>query len=196
MADLLSQTAYNEIPSGIRSSAGLVGYQSFRPSADRLEEYQEQFAQALAHSDSDPARAAGVMAEIRLEATDYVAADVQDYRRDVNFELINDLRQSGRMNDAAIEHHVLMEKVSGHWHAGRDALNEIRENNGYDGPSAPGAAPRSSPTPRRGDGRRSRCRGPAWMLAAVEAWPRWPPAISDTGTPCSGRCPVPRRFPG
>ena len=105
---LLSPMSYDEIPSGIRSSAGLVGHQTFRPSTDRLEECQEQFAQALAHSDADPARAAGVMAEIRLEATDYVAADVQDYRRDINFELINDLRQSGRMNDAAIEHHVLI----------------------------------------------------------------------------------------
>ena len=132
MAGLLSQTAYDDIPSGIRSTAGLVGYQSFRPSTDRLEEYQEQFAQALAHSDADPARAAGVMAEIRREASDYVAADVQDYRRDINFDTINAIRLSGRMNDAPIEHHVLMEKVSGHWHAGRDALNEIRENNGYD----------------------------------------------------------------
>ena len=132
MAGLLSQTAYNHVPSSIRTNAGLVGYQTFRPSTDRLEEYQAQFAQALATSDADPARAAGVMAEIRREASDYVAADVQDYRRDINFETINDLRQSGRMNDAPIEHHVLMEKVSGHWHAGRDALNEIRENNGYD----------------------------------------------------------------
>ena len=123
MAGLLSQTAYDDIPSSIGTNAGMVGYQSFRPSTDRVEDYQEQFAQALAHSDANPARAAGIMAEIRLEAIDYVAADVQDYRRDVNFELINDLRQSGRMNDTTIEHHILMEKVSGHWNAGRDALN-------------------------------------------------------------------------
>ena len=132
MARLLSQTAYDDIPSSIRSNAGMVGYQSFRPSTDRVEDYQEQFAQALAHSDADPARAAGIMAEIRLEAIDYVAADVQDYRRNINFQTIDDLRQSGRMNDATLEHHALMEKVFGHWHAGRDAMNEIRENNGYD----------------------------------------------------------------
>ena len=124
--------AYDEIPSHIRSTAGLVGYQAFRPSTDRLDDYQEQFAQALATSDANPERAAGTMAEIRREASDYIATDVQDYRRDINFETINDIRQSGRMNDTSIEHHVLMEKVSGHWHAGRDALNEIRENNGYD----------------------------------------------------------------
>ena len=111
MARLLSQTAYDDIPSSIRSSTGLVGYQTFRPSTDRLEEYQEQFTQALAHSDADPARATGFLAEIRLEVNDYVAADVHDYRRDVNFHTINDLRQSGQMNDTTVEHHVLMEKV-------------------------------------------------------------------------------------
>ena len=132
MARLLSVTAYDDIPPSMRSNAGMVGYQSFRPSTDRVEDYQEQFAQALAHSDADPARAAGVMAEIRLEAIDYVTADVHDYRRDINFQTIDDLRQSGQMNDATLEHHVLMEKVFGHWHAGRDAMNEIRENNGYD----------------------------------------------------------------
>ena len=107
MARLLSHTAYDDIPSSIRSNAGMVGYQSFRPSTDRVDDYQEQFAEALAHSDADPTRAAGVMAEIRLEAIDYVAADVHHYRRDINFQTIDDLRQSGQMNDTTIEHHIL-----------------------------------------------------------------------------------------
>ena len=124
--------AYDEIPSGIRSTAGLLGYQTFRPSTDRLEDYQEQFAKALANSDADPIRAAGIMAEIRREASDYVAADVQDYRRDINFQTIDNLRRSGRMNDITIEQYVLMEKVSGHWHTGRHALNTITEDKGYD----------------------------------------------------------------
>ena len=132
MANALSQTDYEDIPSSVLSKTGLIGYQNFRPSDQRVDEYQEHFAQALAHSDSDPARSSGIMAEIRLEASDYVAADVHDYRRDINFQTIDDLRQSGQMNDATLEHHVLMEKVFGHWHAGRDALNEIREDNGYD----------------------------------------------------------------
>ena len=40
MAGLLSQTAYNDVPSSIRTNAGLVGYQTFRPSTDRLDDYR------------------------------------------------------------------------------------------------------------------------------------------------------------
>ena len=132
MARLLSPMAYDDIPFDIRSTAGLLGYQAFRPSTDRLEDYQEQFAQALLNSDADPISAAGIMAEIRLEASDYVAADVQDYRRNINFQTIDNLRRSGRMNDATIEQYILMDKVSGHWHTGRHALNAIKEDKGYD----------------------------------------------------------------
>ena len=62
--------------------------------------------------------------------------------------------------------------------------------------STPGAAPRSSPTLRRGADRRTRRRGPAWTCAVASASASWLPESSGTGAPCCGRCSGPRRSPG
>ena len=43
-----------------------------------------------------------------------------------------------------------------------------------------------------GDGPRIPCTSPAWMLVATGPWVAWAPVNSDTGEPCSGRCPGPR----
>ncbi len=105
-------------------SRDLEEYTNFTPSHERLDEYQEQFAHALASNETKQYEKAGILSEVDREARAYMQGKLWgDEMRHLSFQDASDLRDLPTSLRAVMEDHV-----EANWYTAQEAIGDMQKD--------------------------------------------------------------------